>query len=574
MAQDEQPPGGLLSKVVKFVRNPTANWAELGQAEDKDSRYSKQMLKEMIERKRANDFVRRREFDQLRKLRLRGPATGLPGADAADPVSFFNTSQPSKDDDRAGTLKKIDEIEAQMSQQWWKARGAKPPQPGANGAQDHQPGGPGAPGMQPEPVAPFARPAGGAAADAEPHFATTIDASLPLASDDAFPPSSRADAVLLEDLPAFNRTEPPPIEVSLEADWQSTPAFVETAPAYTHDARLEEAAIRFANGDDAGAEAALLALLDPATQPPATEETWMTLFDLYRAVGPQDRFDALAAQFATRFARPAPAWFSIAPAALAVASAAIAADNMVQWASPAVLGAAQVQALQSLLVQRRPQALGLDWSALTGIEPDAREPLAALMVALAQQVITIHGRAGGQFESQLRRCTVSGDRSVHQGWWRLRLDWLRVSHQAMAFDLAAMDYCVTFEVSPPSWFEARCRFVDLGALPDPAAAPAAPAAPQGDAAVTTSALSGVLTEDATEALAPFERQGAGDALVVVSCEHLVRADFAATGSLLTWASAQQSAGRRVQFRELHRLVAIFFHVVGVGEYAAIQSRRH
>ncbi|WP_438802375.1 hypothetical protein, partial [Gulbenkiania mobilis] len=31
--------------------------------------YSKQALKEMIERKRRNDFVRKREFDQLRRLR-------------------------------------------------------------------------------------------------------------------------------------------------------------------------------------------------------------------------------------------------------------------------------------------------------------------------------------------------------------------------------------------------------------------------------------------------------------------------------------------------------------------------
>ena len=63
-------PSGLLSKVVKFVRNPTTNWSDLDQPEtDKESQYSKQMLKEMIERKRRNDFVRRREFDQLRKLR-------------------------------------------------------------------------------------------------------------------------------------------------------------------------------------------------------------------------------------------------------------------------------------------------------------------------------------------------------------------------------------------------------------------------------------------------------------------------------------------------------------------------
>ena len=54
-------PSGLLSKVVKFVRNPTTNWSDLDQPElDKESQYSKQMLKEMIERKKRNDFVRRR----------------------------------------------------------------------------------------------------------------------------------------------------------------------------------------------------------------------------------------------------------------------------------------------------------------------------------------------------------------------------------------------------------------------------------------------------------------------------------------------------------------------------------
>ncbi|HXC41575.1 MAG TPA: hypothetical protein VN667_21790, partial [Burkholderiales bacterium] len=61
---------GLFSKVVKFVRNPTTNWADLDQQEvDRESSYSKQMLKEMIERKRRNDFVRKREFDMLRKMR-------------------------------------------------------------------------------------------------------------------------------------------------------------------------------------------------------------------------------------------------------------------------------------------------------------------------------------------------------------------------------------------------------------------------------------------------------------------------------------------------------------------------
>ena len=50
MSKEETPPaGGLLSKMVRFVRNPTVQWTELDSlADDRESQYSKQMLKEMI----------------------------------------------------------------------------------------------------------------------------------------------------------------------------------------------------------------------------------------------------------------------------------------------------------------------------------------------------------------------------------------------------------------------------------------------------------------------------------------------------------------------------------------------
>ena len=76
---------GLLSKVAKFVRNPTTNWTDLDKQEpEPDTGYSKQALKEMIERKRQNDFVRRREFDQLRKLRSHDPSGGNPDRSATN----------------------------------------------------------------------------------------------------------------------------------------------------------------------------------------------------------------------------------------------------------------------------------------------------------------------------------------------------------------------------------------------------------------------------------------------------------------------------------------------------------
>ena len=61
-------------KVVKFVANPATEWAELdAPSEDtRESDYAKGELKAMIERKRRNDFVRKREFDMLRKVRREG----------------------------------------------------------------------------------------------------------------------------------------------------------------------------------------------------------------------------------------------------------------------------------------------------------------------------------------------------------------------------------------------------------------------------------------------------------------------------------------------------------------------
>ena len=111
--KDDSAPGGLLSRVVRFVKSPATAWGEVSsEAEgDRESSYSKQMLKEMIERKRRNDFVRKREFDMLRKMRR---SEVLAGQDPGLRPSFFQSSMPSKPDDRATTLKKIEQSIARI----------------------------------------------------------------------------------------------------------------------------------------------------------------------------------------------------------------------------------------------------------------------------------------------------------------------------------------------------------------------------------------------------------------------------------------------------------------------------
>lgn len=79
---------GLLSKVVRLVRNPVHHRSEIIQHPDVDSVSKvKQALTMMLGRKRKNDVVRKLEFDQLRTLQKRTPH----GQDDAFASSFFQT---------------------------------------------------------------------------------------------------------------------------------------------------------------------------------------------------------------------------------------------------------------------------------------------------------------------------------------------------------------------------------------------------------------------------------------------------------------------------------------------------
>jgi ABC-type transporter Mla MlaB component len=64
----------------------------------------------------------------------------------------------------------------------------------------------------------------------------------------------------------------------------------------------------------------------------------------------------------------------------------------------------------------------------------------------------------------------------------------------------------------------------------------------------------------------------GADIMMISCAKLIRVDFSAAGALLNWVSAHQSEGRAVQFSEVNRLVAAFFNVIGITEYAKVTTR--
>jgi ABC-type transporter Mla MlaB component len=176
---------------------------------------------------------------------------------------------------------------------------------------------------------------------------------------------------------------------------------------------------------------------------------------------------------------------------------------------------------------------------------------------------------------------------VDPAWWQLRMELLRLMHRPDEFEMVALDYCVTYEVSPPSWEEAACKFKALQADGTPLGTPtiigeafhdsipASGFAELGRAStVCTVELAGEILGDAAEALAMLEsRLGAAESMVI-SCARLIRIDFAAAGMLLNWVADRTAEGRQVQFVEVHRLVAAFFNVIAISEHARVVVRLH
>jgi anti-anti-sigma regulatory factor len=616
MSKDDSN-GGFLSKVVKFVRHPTTSWADLDTRQaDRESEYSKAALKEMIERKRRNDFVRKREFDMLRKIRSReGTSPEGPGMRP----SFFQSSLPSKPDDRAETLKKIDEIEAQMSMQWWKTKGPDSLVSTGSGlnAGAHSSGGsplkardevPPASGI-PDPLA-RQRQAQYDETEPAPLPMQSVQASgtFPASSPPATPNSAHAGQALAGTVGKSAQGSPAgPSRTGLMAPTQpselgssSSGGSFSASHFYSLDVQeivqdpdVEEAAIRFANGDDAGAEQGLMEVLGEGGSKVNEIDDWLALFDLYRATGQMAPFESRAVDFVNRFNRSAPQWFDMPETVSSMTGKSFtptASNNRAVWVSENELDAHAVGTLQNVLLRAK-QPWVLDWTPMESMDLKAARAMLGIFTLWGDQDVELRFLGSAVFRDLLKTYTPSGRRDVEQLWWELRMAVLRVMNRPDEFELTALDFCVTYEVSPPGWEKPRCHVTSVSAdRPDEAGQSvlseavleSVPSAYPGESVFEGQSsefnqlglveLSGEIRGDPQATLDMLERRLTGADVMIISCRNLIRVDFSAAGTLLNWVSQHHAERRLVQFVDAHRLVSAFFHVIGITEYAKVVVR--
>lgn len=543
MHPDSEKSGGFFNKVMHLVRGHAGTAATT--PADPDSLSAREVLQESVVRKRRNEAIRQQEFAQLRLLRQRSDvgASTPQALPANDGVLSSLLGQETRS---TQTLQKIDAIEAQMSGQWWR----QPAQAATSGA------------------APMTHRA----------LSTRQLHDLPVLGE---------DCVVQPLAPALapSPLAPAPSAVGVPA---ATAAPTPTVRVFKPHPDLEEAAILFAHGDLHGARTRLLEQLVQSLSIAPVDEykvgvLWHAVLDWCRATGDEETFEPLAIDYAEHFGRSAPLWSSM-PARLGLAPlsgapSASVNQRQLQWACPALLTVGAVTALR-LSQQEAPQPWRMSWLRLSAIDDAALLPLTQLLDAWASRPGQFVLSDAGKLLQLVEQQTPAGDGSRNAQWWALRMALLRLLDRLDAYEQVALDYCMAYEVSPPSWSTPLCHCVvqedgeaDVSVLQAASQHSGSAVDPElpAQTAARSQGLAGVIEGDPQEWLDALASQAQRGQVLEIGCEHLIRLDFVAAGSVLNWAAEMQSQGHSLRFTQLHQLVAVFFHVIGIQEHAAVHA---
>lgn len=324
---------------------------------------------------------------------------------------------------------------------------------------------------------------------------------------------------------------------------------------------VEEAAIMFANGQYQVAEQILQAAIEEDQAGNAILEGWLMLFDLYQITGKQQQFEALSIAYASKFETSPPAWAGNASghAQKAEPSGAITTipfSGKLDGAATKMIDRVQKQA-------EAHRALRLEFARITEVDAAGCGLLLNLLKKLQKSghELILVGAAG--LVEKIRATIKIGRRDDSENAWLLLLEILQLLNREADFEEISIDYCVTFEVSPPAFVAPKNKIstASEGATPAGVAANGFMMPPVIEGRIDDLILS--ITSYADE-----------HNPAIIDCSGLNRVDFNTAGRLLTSLSSFCCNGRVIEFHHVNHLVAALFNVIGLKDIVRIIPRKN
>jgi anti-anti-sigma regulatory factor len=290
------------------------------------------------------------------------------------------------------------------------------------------------------------------------------------------------------------------------------------------------------------------------------------LFELVNQRGDGASFEQLTMQYSLRFENSCPTWMDYSSAHGTPAPVPEPSGPVV--ALPAVIDAQIVRTLEQLkALAAQHAALTLDVSAAKSIDLVGAELLLRVVNAFKRSNHELTVLGAEQLLPPLHGCVESGRRDASDAAWMLLLEVLRLLGRQADFEESGIQYCITYEVSPPSWEPAPLSLKTRQASAKPAAAPSEPVIGPLD-------WRGVIEGEGEPFFGRLLIEARSSKHLFVDCLLLRRMAFSTATTLLGVLMKLQASGVRVDFRSVNPLVAALFHLLGITAVAGVQVRRN
>lgn len=356
--------------------------------------------------------------------------------------------------------------------------------------------------------------------------------------------------------------EPVPPSVQ-EEDWDLDFSMASTQPNGAYGIEVHEetdpfaeiaehAAILYANGQDEAARSTLESIVRENGDPGAVK-LWAMLFDLLRIKGERAAFDALGLEFARVCELSPPSWSTGDGGARKKTPSATTGQVVLQGV---VAGDDPVfDNLMQALTEGGSRTLEL--GRLAGLDVEASAKLAKLLHQARRRGLAWSIASAEGLVARLAKRTVVGQ-AQEEPLWLLLLELYQYLGWEAQFEEKAVDYAVTFEVSPPSWEAVRAPAVPREPVPDETGG-------EGEAAM----LEGeILQGNLGEVSALLEKGGECH----LDFSRVTRVDFVSAGAL---ANLLKTAGAGpVVIYHPNRLVAELMRVMGVDQLARVELSKY
>ena len=379
-------------------------------------------------------------------------------------------------------------------------------------------------------------------------------------------PEKPLDAPKGEELLDFSAYIPPPkselpaaVAPEPKAPAPSAAAAPVTAASEHAASIIEDTVILFANGQVEQALATLSRSVREESLGGLALQGWLMLFDLYQHLGMAAEFEVLALKFSVRFERSPPTWLE----AREHRDAALDPMDIGSFALSGVLSKAsalELEKLRSTAVARH--AVRVECGKLEGFDGPGcgllRDALLAFRAGGKEVLLSGEAQLLRLLEDACRPKRIETDRAV----WALLLEIYRILDFKDKFEEAAVNYAVTFEVSPPSWESKPGAEAKRAAIAHPL-----------EVADHALALSGELTGASDELARQLRDWAAANNMLVIDISQVRRVDFVTAGLMFKVLSKLCKDGTTIQIRGASELIHALFRIMGIEKVARIIPRK-